>query len=200
MIAGRIKQLVKRVTPKSALRAYHRYLRAREHARNAKLTPEQVFSEIYRQGKWGGGESQFNSGAGSSTRSIVGPYVDAVTRYLASLPEGRRRVVDLGCGDFSVGAQITPFCSSYVGVDVVPELIQHNKASFPDANVEFLCADIIDGEVPPGDICLVRQVFQHLSNAQIAKVLCKARRLSGGVHHGTLPGRWCRCRPEQRQD
>jgi SAM-dependent methyltransferase len=177
MIAAKIKRLVKNVAPKRALRGFHRIQRALQQAHNAKLTPEQVFSEIYRQGKWGGkGTTQFHSGAGSATQSIVEPYVAAITGFLASLPEGSRRVVDLGCGDFGVGKRLLPVCSSYVGVDVVPDLIRHHQATFIDAKVEFRCSDIIDGELPAGDVCLIRQVFQHLSNAQIAKVLAKLPR------------------------
>ena len=177
MVVARIKSLVKQVAPKGALRAYERYIRAAEHARNAKLTPQQVFSEIYRKGVWGnaGGEG-FYSGTGSSTQSIVEPYVAALTQFLATRPEDARNVVDLGCGDFSVGRQLLPSCSSYTGVDVVPDLIRHLQATVTDPRAQFKCMDMIDGELPAGDVCLIRQVFQHLSNAQIAKVLAKLDR------------------------
>ena len=170
---AQLKRLVRHIVPKEAIRAFHRYRRAAEHARNAARTPEQVFSEIYRRGTWGKEAGQpFFSGTGSSTQSITEPYVVAMTKYLESVPGGAR-VVDLGCGDFSIGRQLLPHCKSYVGVDVVPDLIRHLNADVKDARARFMQADIIDGALPDGDICLIRQVLQHLSNAQIRKVLAK---------------------------
>jgi len=171
---GQIKRWVKGVAPKEAVRVYHRYRRAAEHSRNSGRSPQEVFSEIYRKGTWGAGETQpFYSGTGSSTDSIVEPYVAAMTQYLSSLPDGSRRVVDLGCGDFRIGRQLLPYCGSYVGVDVVPDLIEHLRSQVSDPRARFVHTDIIDGPLPAGDICLIRQVFQHLSNAQISKVLAK---------------------------
>ncbi|HEY0468383.1 MAG TPA: class I SAM-dependent methyltransferase, partial [Polyangiaceae bacterium] len=177
MVLGQIKRWAKGIAPKGAIRAYHRYRRAAEHSRNSNRTPQEVFSEIYRKGVWGTGKAEpFYSGTGSSTESIVGPYVAAISEYLRSLPEESRRVVDLGCGDFSVGRQLLPYCSSYIGVDVVPALIEHLNSQVSHPQAHFVHADIIDGQLPDGDICLIRQVFQHLSNAQIGKVLAKLDR------------------------
>lgn len=176
MVFGRVKRLVKQAAPKSALRAYYRYRNSAEQARNAGLSPRQVFSEIYRKGVWGKGAADFDSGSGSSTQAVVAPYVAAISQFLATLPEQSRAVVDLGCGDFRVGRQLLPACTSYIGVDVVPDLIAHLQANVSDPRVSFRCMDIIEHELPPGDVCLVRQVFQHLSNAQISRVLAKLGR------------------------
>jgi hypothetical protein len=61
-------------------------------------------------------------------------------------------------------------------VDVVSDLVRHLKASVREHGVKFLCLDIVREELPPGDICLIRQVLQHLSNEQIGKVLAKLGR------------------------
>jgi len=84
-------------------------------------------------------------------------------------------VVDLGCGDFSVGRQLLEHvrAMNYVGCDIVPELIRVHAASVDDPRVSFRQLDIVTGELPEGDICLVRQVLQHLSNADIGRVLDK---------------------------
>ena len=174
MNLGKIKRCLKAIAPTAGVRIYHRFRRAADHWRNSGRSPEEVFSEIYRKGTWGEAEAQpFYSGTGSATASIVEPYVTAIGAYLSSLPEGSRRVVDLGCGDFRIGQQLLPYCTSYVGVDVVPDLIRHLSEQVTDPRARFVHADIIDGELPPGDVCLVRQVLQHLSNAQISKVLAK---------------------------
>lgn len=166
---GRLKALM----PRFVLRAYYRHLRAQEDARNLDRTPEEVFSEIYRQEKWGGSGQRFCSGSGSTSKSIVGPYVNKIRECLQSCGPEKPRVVDLGCGDFFVGRQLLDFCSTYTGIDVVPGLIQHLRGTVNDDRVEFLCLDIVRDPLPHGDVCLIRQVLQHLSNAQISRVLAK---------------------------
>ena len=163
-----MKATLKRLLPARLLSSYHAFKVALEEKRDARRTPEQVFSEIYRKRKWGVSDRPFCSGAGTENETAVAAYVDVIRPYLNG------RVVDLGCGDFTVGRRLLPFCEQYIGVDVVPELIHHLRTT--ELKGSFLCLDIIEGTLPQGDVCLVRQVFQHLSNAQIIKVLLKLKR------------------------
>jgi hypothetical protein len=82
----------------------------------------------------------------------------------------------LGSGDYTVGEQLRPHCGRYVACDIVPALIQRNKAKFATAQVDFRCIDIIEDDLPDGDIVFLRQVLQHLNNAQISKVVQKLYR------------------------
>lgn len=84
--------------------------------------------------------------------------------------------VDLGCGDFTVGSKLLPFCSNYIGVDIVEPLIKYNKETHGNATTSFLHLDIINDELPNGDVCFVRQVLQHLSNSQILAILKKVEK------------------------
>ena len=63
----------------------------------------------------------------------------------------------------------------YVGIDIVEELIEHNRRVYGSTNVSFRTLDIIEDPVPDGELCLLRQVLQHLSNEQIQKVLRNLR-------------------------
>ena len=166
---------LKSLLPGFVVRAYHSLRRAQDSRRNVQRTPREVFSEIYREKKWGG-TGPFCSGSGSATDSIVGPYVATIGACLRAFGTEKPKVVDLGCGDFSVGSQLINDCSEYVGVDVVPELVQHLQESAGVGRVRFVCLDIVQDELPPGDVCLIRQVFQHLSNEQISRVLAKLDR------------------------
>ncbi len=90
-----------------------------------------------------------------------------------------RSIVDLGCGDFSVGRQILEGSSvRYTGIDVVPELIEHHKSTVQHPRASFQCADITNDPLPAADLCLVRQVLQHLSNGEIVRVLANLRNFS----------------------
>ncbi len=81
--------------------------------------------------------------------------------------------VDLGCGDFRIGKQLLPLCTKYIGADIVKSLIDYNINNYSNENISFVHLDIVDAELPLGDVCFIRQVFQHLSNRQILSILKK---------------------------
>lgn len=138
-------------------------------------TARETFSRIYEAGYWGQSnarEEKFFSGTGSHASEAVASYLDAVNGFLRSLTE-KPDVVDLGCGDFAIGSRIRPYCRKYVAVDVVEELLERNKQRYANDNVDFRAIDIINEDLPKGDVVLLRQVLQHLSNADIEKVAAK---------------------------
>jgi hypothetical protein len=148
----------------------------------------EIFSRVYRNNLWGRRWGQkFCSGPGSHDETVVGPYAQAVREFLAELPRPPD-VVDLGCGDFQVGRRIRQACGSYVACDVVPELIRYNSKAFAGQHVEFKCVNIIEDDLPEGEVVFLRQVLQHLSNEQIARVLPKLTRFRFVVITEHLPG------------
>jgi SAM-dependent methyltransferase len=97
-----------------------------------------------------------------------------VRAHIDALGIERPVIVDLGCGDFRVGEELLAgWNADYVGVDVVPALIEHHQGVYANDRTRFVCADVVEDPLPPGDVCLIRQVFQHLSNEQIMLVLTK---------------------------
>jgi hypothetical protein len=175
-----VKSAIRRVLPRNLISAYTHYRRFTLARRNQRMTTEQVFTAIYSHNRWGGAPGTFCSGDGSHESSIVAPYVAKVTAELEQMDARAMTVVDLGCGDYSVGKQLSPSCGRYIGVDIVKALVAHNQAAFGSPKVSFQHANMVEDMLPDGDICFVRQVLQHLSNDQIAAVLPKLRKF-----------RWC---------
>jgi SAM-dependent methyltransferase len=146
----------------------------------ARIHRRKTFQVVYRNKQWGtDGKSQFFSGVGSRGGPATA-YVDAmapiISIHFTDLGD-QATIVDLGCGDFSVGARLLERLPRlrYVGCDVVPEIVEHNKKKYGNDLVQFRTLDMVSQDLPDGDICLVRQVFQHLSNRDIACVLPKLR-------------------------
>lgn len=77
---------------------------------------------------------------------------------------------------FQYWIEVSRKCKKYVGVDVVPELIEFNKNKFSTKNVSFKLLDITTDNLPKGDLVVVRQVLQHLTNKQIEDVLGKIQK------------------------
>jgi SAM-dependent methyltransferase len=169
-----LKSAVKAVLPNSLLVARRKFLLRRTERRFRDASNAEIFSTVYERQHWGlqGRDDTFDSGDGSRDPAVVTPYIDAVRTFLDSLP-AKPDVVDLGCGDFNVGRQIRPFAARYIAGDVVPALIERNRSLSDAADVDFRCLDIARDPLPEGDVVTIRQVLQHLSNADIAQLLPK---------------------------
>ncbi len=130
-----------------------------------------AMSQVYAQKLWGG-DASFYSGEGSHNTEIIQPYLETVKTFLSSF-ESPLLVCDLGCGDFNVGKELVEFTKKYIAVDIVPELIDYNKLKFQQKNLEFHCLDIAEDALPVADCIILRQVLQHLSNAEILNIVEK---------------------------
>jgi len=141
---------------------------------------QRTFQDVYERNLWGSGDgrSKFFSGVGSrgeAARVYVRQMADLLRRNSQEL--GRPlSVVDLGCGDFEVGRALLQSVPDleYVGCDIVPELVAHNRAVYGAPNIRFCQLDLVSDPLPKGDVCLVRQVLQHLPNADIQSFFKRA--------------------------
>mgnify|MGYP003113329744 FL=1 len=129
-------------------------------------------AQIYEKNLWGGEKSKFYSGFGSHHHETVDPYIAVLTAFLKDF-KTPPVVCDLGCGDFNIGKELVKYSKKYIAVDIVPELIARNKKEFQADNLEFRELDIAKDELPLGDCAILRQVLQHLSNAEIISVVEK---------------------------
>src|SRR5579871_6000755 len=139
-----------------------------------KLKHAEVFSAIYKENVWGKTEGQmFYSGTGSDEEYAV-KYAQIISEFIKQ--NNITSVVDLGCGDFRVGKKIIQLSPlKYTGIDVVQDVVDYNNANFKSEDVNFLCKNIVSDKIPKAELCLIRQVLQHLSNNDIKKILRKCR-------------------------
>jgi SAM-dependent methyltransferase len=163
-----IKNLAKRLLSGRLLERLRRRRLEQLRRKNAARSAREVFAAAYAENAWGGEAGAFYSGSGSD-EPFIAPYCAMVRDFIVR--HGIRSVLDVGCGDFRAGRLLQMEGVAYVGVDVVPALIERNRRLFGSETVSFCCLDAVEDPLPAADLVLVRQVLQHLSNAQIAKVL-----------------------------
>ena len=109
------------------------------------------------------------------------PYINLLTQIIVN--NNIRLITDLGCGDFWIMRHVLGFLAEknynffYNGVDVVEDLINYNRETFRHPNIKFHCMDAAqdDSELPFGELLIIRQVLQHLSNADVKKILSKTK-------------------------
>ena len=130
--------------------------RARQVALGTAHT-RRVFERIHDGNLWDDPESR--SGRGSNRAAT-----DNVRRELPRLLRdlGVRRLLDAPCGDFEWMRHIATSVDVYVGVDIVPALIQRNSDLYGAPGISFLCADITTDPLPAADLVLCRDCFFHL--------------------------------------
>lgn len=141
----------------------------------SKKTPwptKKAMDQIYDLKLWGGESHDFFSGTGSHDPEIINPYLKAVIAFLKA-HNSALVVCDLGCGDFNVGKHLIGCAKKYIAIDIVEKLIIRNKSRFQEKNLEFFCLDISKDTIPAGDCIIIRQVLQHLSNAEILNIVTK---------------------------
>lgn len=173
MLSPLIRRTARKFFPEAFLIFVRKQRLRRFKKVSTNMSTQQVFTKIYEDGIWGTStdpEQQYYSGSGSHITDITETYVRHVSSFLKKFAE-KPNVVDLGCGDFAVGSQLRPFCDRYIACDIVPALIEHNRKRFASLNVDFRIVDLTVDELPEGDVVFIRQVLQHLSNAEIAQAM-----------------------------
>ena len=123
---------------------------------------EEVFSRIYRDDEWEG------SGPGSSAETSC-EYRYFLETFLRT--NRIRSVLDVGCGDWRFSRYVPWEGLDYVGMEVVPAVVEANRRRYGCDNVRFVCADARSVELPPADLLIMKDVLQHWSNAEVAGFL-----------------------------
>ena len=143
--------------------------------KNKKPWPtKEAMEQVYAMNLWGKGESAFYSGNGSHDEVLVKPYIEVVRNFLKA-HHNKLSVCDFGCGDFNIGRKLLENAEHYIAVDIVPALINYNKTRFKFDQLEFQCLNIAKDELLEGDVVILRQVLQHLSNLEVQSVLNKIK-------------------------
>jgi hypothetical protein len=167
-----VKKLMKKFVPVKLIK----WRKSRIQNALVNRSNTEIFSSTYINYRWGRGPGGFKlySGDGSHKPEIIEGYISKVSQFLESL-NGEVTVVDIGCGDFNIGNQLCKHADTYIACDVVPAVIQSNKVKYLQENVKFEILDAVTGQIPSGNVVILRQVLQHLSNKDIGLILEKIR-------------------------
>ncbi|WP_447412887.1 hypothetical protein, partial [Clostridium perfringens] len=115
---------IETILPKSLIKPFRE---VRSWLRNRRLgnTNKDIFEAIYAQKIWGGEtEGKPYSGIGTYDPSVPG-YINLVRRLIDE--HNVQSIVEIGCGDFTIGAQYANLVHHYLGVDVAESVIIHNR-------------------------------------------------------------------------
>lgn len=108
-------------------------------------------------------------------------YCEGYVRFLEQFMQRHkvRRVVDWGCGDWQFSKHVRWGDIGYVGVDVVPALIDKLTSEHPQHTFELASDPWIDHMVVTADLVICKDVCMHLPDADVLRLL---RRFSTARH------------------
>ena len=117
---------------------------------------ERTFRGIYFNQNWFHG-----SGSGSLPENTE-VYRGFIERFLRT--HDIKTVLDLGCGDWQSTRLMNWDGLEYTGIDIVPTIIEAAKTKYANDHIRFICADIIECDLPPADVVILKDVLQHWPN------------------------------------
>jgi hypothetical protein len=131
-----------------------------------RFTTAEVFARIYEANHWAGKDSVSGEGSGLVQTAGIRTELSRIVKELDV-----HVFLDLPCGDFGWMSSMELAVDSYVGGDIVGDLVRRNRELYGDAKRKFLVLDIITDPLPAADLLFCRDCLVHLSFDDIQKAL-----------------------------
>lgn len=158
-------------------RYYWRYLKQQEKAKKKLIkfdgkSPKETFTFIHDTNYWSGRDSISGGGSDLQHTRVV---VQQISELISEL--NIEMVIDIPCGDFAWMQYADLSAVKYIGGDIVDGLILKNKEKFKEkSNVKFKVIDLINDDIPKGEVLINRDCFVHLSFDDIFKALVNIKK------------------------
>jgi hypothetical protein len=135
---------------------------------------EEVFAQIYASGVWTVVEEN------SESRSGPGSNLAQTTALRAELPLLLAElevtsILDAPCGDFFWMSKADLGVDTYIGADILPSVVEHNRQRFARSDREFRVLDLTTDRLPRVDLVFSRDCLVHLSDDDIHRALKNIR-------------------------
>jgi hypothetical protein len=131
----------------------------------------EIFQQVYRDNSWQSSESRSGPGSTLERTEVLRRELPVVLTRL-----GVRTLIDAPCGDCNWRQHVELELDTYIGLDIVPALIEENRRRYRHLNWQFKVADLIEDPLPAADAVLCRDALIHLSLADIGRALSNIRR------------------------
>ncbi len=130
-------------------------------------TEQELFVWAYQNNVWLSKESRSGIGAELSHTAVIRTELPLVLQELST-----KTLLDVACGDLNWLKEIDlTSLEHYIGLDVVPELIERNRNLYGSSKCRFICANAIADPLPYADVVLCRSLLPLLSYDNIFKVI-----------------------------
>jgi len=148
-----------------------------------------TFDKIYEGATWGTNEAGVGHSGTGSTMALTVVYRAFLQAFLKD--NDIHSVVDAGCGDWEFSKAIDWSTIDYRGYDIVASVVEKDNKLYGNPHTKFFVANVVDDDLPPADLLIVKHVLQHLPNEAVLKFLRQLPKykhvlLTNGVDPKTL--------------
>lgn len=127
---------------------------------------ESIFTEIYTTNFWSDTESVSGQGSNLHQTAVIRKKIPELLRNL-----GIQTVLDIPCGDFYWMNSVDLSFLTYIGADIVQELITQNQQLYGSPTKQFIQCDLVTGPLPKADLIICRDCLVHLPFNDILQAL-----------------------------
>lgn len=152
------------------------------------------FTRIHSENYWGGVESKSGKGSDPEQTQVLITAFDQLLRQ-----RGIKSLVDLGCGDVNWLGRVPAVFSSYVGVDIVRQLVLENINRLGGLGLRFVEGDVTRYIIPKVDAILCRDVLCHLEYEDALRLIENVKKSESTWFISTTFPRVGRSNPVQPQ-
>lgn len=127
---------------------------------------QQIFTQIYRTNEWGSNESVSGPGSTLEQTNVIRRVIPKLCKHF-----GIKSITDAPCGDFNWLQKCDIDDVTYIGIDIVKDIIEKNNTRFGNIKRTFQLIDVTKEPIPRADLILCRDLLVHLSFDDIYKTL-----------------------------
>jgi hypothetical protein len=150
----------------AAMEFLARLRRVLRRRRLANRQPVEIFSDYARRNKWGDKDSLSGKGSNLESTATLRTMLPALLRE-----RGATSLLDVPCGDFFWMQHVDLTGISYLGGDIVPDLVNKNRMAHARLGIDFEEIDLITGPIPKADVVFVRDCLVHMSHEHVLAAL-----------------------------
>jgi hypothetical protein len=121
------------------------------------IPAEDIFTNFFRENKWGGTESFSGEGSNLFQTAVIRQQLPTLFREIDI-----RSMLDIPCGDFNWMQHVDLGTIAYTGSDIVSELIAHNSR-YALPNARFCNLNLLKHKLPTVDLIFCRDCLVHFS-------------------------------------
>jgi hypothetical protein len=127
---------------------------------------EDVFTSYFTDNTWGGRESVSGQGSDAEQTRIIVRELGILLRELDI-----RTMLDVPCGDFHWMKDVDLGVTSYIGADIVADLIGRNEMRYGSERVRFEKRNLLVDGLPKVDMIFCRDCLVHFSYGDVLRAL-----------------------------
>ncbi len=124
------------------------------------------FTNVYINNTFGGEHSRSGVGSGIIQTDVIRKRIPILLHQLSATS-----MIDAPCGDLFWISKVNLPVQTYIGVDIVADLININKQQYANQQRAFVVENIVESILPKADVILCRDCLVHLSYKDSLKAL-----------------------------